>query len=109
MAQLQNFTAVIASAATVSGAVFIGEYSLKELFCPVTTGTAITFEVSVDGETWVQYRAIGNTAITLTKTAAAASCHSLGAGLFDSIQYVKVVSGSTEGAARTFTLACSKE
>jgi hypothetical protein len=101
---IQNFTATIAASGTISEGVFIDGYRVSDIFCPVTTGTAITFEVSTDGSTWVDYKNTSNALVTVTKTAGSASSHQFPAGQFEGIQWVKVKSGSTEASARTFTL-----
>lgn len=99
----QNFTAVIASSGTTSGVIDLSDFTLTDIFCPITSGTAITLEVSLDGTNFFAYNTAANAAIGITKTAGSATCHQLALPV-KGVRYVRVKSGSTEAAARTFTL-----
>lgn len=102
-------TATIASGGTVSNACDLGtldaSQGLAGFVIPATfTGTAITFQVSVDDST---YQALYNGNTQLSITVAQGRTYSLTgdqrATLFG-WRYVKLVSGSAEGGARDIKL-----
>jgi hypothetical protein len=101
-----NQTATIAASGTTSGAVDLGGTTLVELDIPATfTGTSVTFlkSNSLDGTYAALRDGLGNN-VTLTVaqglniSAGNIIKHLLG------VRYIKVVSGSTEGAERVIGL-----
>lgn len=99
-------TVTIANGTTTSPAVDLGSGTLMHLITPAAlTGTAITFQVSVDGTTFVALNDDAGAAVSLT--VAANKCVSTGAKRIHltGIRYLKLVSGSTEAADRVITLA----
>jgi hypothetical protein len=66
------------------------------------TGTALSFQVSYDGTTYTALYATGGTAISYT--VAASRVIPLDPAIFGAFPYLKIVSGSAEAAARTFTI-----
>jgi hypothetical protein len=98
--------ATIASGETVSGAIDVYPGRLYGFVLPAAfTGTAITFQVSEDGST---YRALyddGNTAVSITVTQARAYAFKVDDfHCLHQWRYIKLVSGSAEGADRTIQL-----
>ena len=89
----------IASSATTSDAVILGGKVLVGLVMPGTfTGTTITFTVSHDGTTYQALYDDTNTQVSMTVAA------SRNYALPDTLAawpYFKIVSGSSEGGART--------
>ncbi len=106
----------IASGATTSEAVKLIDFDKagrtienkyftpKGIIFPATTGTSFTFEVSEDGQTFVQLRDTSNAALTITKTAGQGSAHPLYANDYAGWGYIRIVSGSTEAADRDIIL-----
>ena len=92
--------AVIANGGTVSAAVDLGDMSLCGLIVPTMTGTALTFQVSVDGSAYYVLHDSTKTAVTVTVDGTARAFY-LTPQIFAGWRYVKVVSGSAEGAERT--------
>lgn len=95
--------AVIASSGTVSGAVDLGDMSLTGLVVPIMTGTALTFQVSADGTNYYVLHDYAKAAYTVTVDGTARAFYLLPA-TFAGWRWVKVVSGSAEGAERTIKL-----
>lgn len=97
-------SAVIAASGTKTAAVDLRGMTLVGFYLPATfTGTAVTFEASADNSTFISVRdGAGN---ALSKTVAQNQFIPLDPALFLGIQYLKLVSGSTEGAERTIKLA----
>lgn len=96
-------SAVIASSGTVSSAVDLGDMTLTGLIVPIMTGTALTFQVSIDGTNYYVLHDYSKAAFTVTVDGTARAFYLLPT-TFAGWRYVKVVSGSTEGAERTITL-----
>jgi hypothetical protein len=95
-------TLTIANGATTSDAVRAAGFALFGLVMPSSfTGTTLTFTVSHDGTT---YQALyDNTGTAVSLTVAASRSFDLPTALA-SWPYFKVVSGSSEGAARTLQI-----
>lgn len=86
--------ATIADTASLSGAVDLGGYSLVGLVTPAGWATAvITFQVSVDNATWLEYEDVNGTAVTIPSTAAS-KYRAIDASDFVGIRYLKVRSGT---------------
>lgn len=100
-------TVTIASGQTVSEAVDLHGYSLLGVVTPAAlTGSSMTFQGSVDGNT---YNAIYDTSGNqLSMTVAASRFIAIAPTDLASCRYLKLVSGSSEGADRTITLAIRK-
>lgn len=92
-------TTTIASSGTKSGAIDTADYAICICYLPASlTGTAITFEVSHDGTTFVPlYDASG---AAVSRTVAASRAFYVPPEVMAAKQF-KLVSGSSEGAART--------
>lgn len=95
---------VIASGQTVSAALDCGGFSLVGLVIPAAfTGTAITFQVSADGVTYQPLYDSSNTVVSIT--VAQGRSYALAPTNFQGAAFLKIVSGTAEGAART--IVCS--
>jgi hypothetical protein len=100
-------TATIASGASTSAAVDLNGYTLVGLVMPSAfTGTTMTFTMSPNDGTYVSITNAGGTA--LSATVAASKCILFTPGDFVGVRFIKLVSGSSEGAGRTITLALRK-
>jgi hypothetical protein len=104
----RTVTVTIPNGGTTSTLVNATAFSQFSLFLPAAfTGTALTFQVSPDGQAgWVGLRALDGTAKTALAVAAgqAYPCP-------DELRYFpyfRVVSGTAEGAARTLTVWCKE-
>lgn len=97
--------AVIAISETKSAAVDLGGFTLCGIILPVMTGTALSFEVSdaIDG-TFVPLKST-TSGTTLSYTTASSTYAAIDPKDFQGVRFLKVVSGSTELAARTLKLA----
>lgn len=94
--------ASIANAATVSAAIPTQGLTLVGVQLPAAfTGTALTFQGSVDG---VTYQAVYSTTsgTALSYTIAQARYIAIDPAPFYGLAYIKLVSGSTEAGARAF-------
>ena len=104
MARASSTTVTIAESGTTSGAVDLGEWLVAGIITPsALTGTAFTFTAAdaEDGTYNACYDSSGN-AISVT---VAASRHILlEPQTFAGARWLKIVSGSTEAAARNITL-----
>ncbi len=97
--------AVIASSGTKTAAVHLGGMALCGIQFPATfTGTTVTFEASFDGVTFVALKST-TSGSALSYTVAQGTFAAIDPKDFQGVNYLKVVSGSTEGAARTLQLA----
>lgn len=95
-------TVTIANNGTVSTAGDMNGAVLAAVIIPAEfTGSAITFQASVDGETFYDVVASGS-AYSVSVTAG--DYHAVEHANFLGANYIKVVSGSAEGAERTVTL-----
>jgi hypothetical protein len=96
-------TATIASAATTSGAITLGANTITGMVLPAAfTGTALSFQVSADGATYVALYDSTNTLETMT--VAQGRGYSVNPTVFAGWPYMKIISGSTEAASRAITL-----
>lgn len=97
-------TATIAISTTKSAAVDLRGTTLCGFYMPAAfTGITITFEASADNSTFVPVEDGGGASIS--KTVSASKYISLNPADFAGIQYLKLVSGSTETAERDIELA----
>lgn len=91
-------TFTIASGQTVSNAIDVREKILVGLQFPTMTGVALTFQASSDGVTYVAVLN-PNTPYTIASDRYLVVPSADLAG----VRYIKIVSGSAEGATRTIT------
>ena len=90
----------ISSSGTVSSALDLQGRALVGFLLPAAfTGTAVTFQVSADGVTYTAVYNTSNSALSATVTQGRE--YALSPTDLLTAQYVKLVSGSSEGAART--------
>lgn len=93
----------IANGETVSSAAFMKNGVAGAIQFPAAlTGTALTFQVSYDGVTYTALYATGGSAVSYT--VAASRVIPLDKEVFGAFPYIKLVSGSAEGAARTLII-----
>ena len=97
-------TATIAISTTTSAAIQMQGLSLVGIQLPAAfTGTALTFQVSVDGVTYQPlYTSTSGTA--LSYTVAAGHYVAINPQDFYGANYIKIISGSSEAAARTLSV-----
>lgn len=102
---IRNYPVVIANAATASAALDLGSGTVCGIYIPSSfTGTSITFTSALTFTgTYAPVKDGAGAAVS--KTVAAGDYVYLDPAIFAGIQYIKVVSGSAEGAARTVTFA----
>lgn len=100
-------SAVIPSSGDTSPEVDLGVHRLVGIILPGTfTGTALTFLMSdASGGTFV---AVNNDSGLISKTVAANKYLPVNPDDFLGIRFIKVKSGSTEGAARTVKLVTQR-
>lgn len=102
-----TFTATIASGASLSGAVDLGEAKLGAIVMPASwTSAALTFQVSFDGTTYYDLHEFGS---EVSVTVTAGKAHRLAMSDWLAVRWLKVRSGSSaspvaQGADRTITL-----
>lgn len=98
--------AVIASSGTASAAIDLAGFTLCGILLPAAfTGTALTFQVSsAIGGTYVALKST-TSGTSLSYTVAQGTYAAIDPKDFQGVRFLKVVSGSTEGAARTLKLA----
>lgn len=104
----------ISVSATVSEAVHIGgDYSLVGITYPAAwTSASITFQVSLDGDTW--YDLLDDSGNEITKTVTAAQFRELDASEFKTAIWMKIRSGTSGSPVsqltsdRTFLLHCRR-
>ena len=97
----QTQTGTIANGGTVSTPVTSAGFTSFGVQLPATfTGTALTFQVSADGAT---YQALQNSSGAISQTVAQGKSYALTADLA-AWPYFKLVSGSTEGGARSLVV-----
>lgn len=97
-------SATIDNGATTSGAIDVGGMSLVGIKFPAAfTGTTVTFTMcDTLGGTYVPvYNASGAVSYTIAQ----ARYYAIAPADFSGIRYLKIVSGSAEGAARTLVLS----
>lgn len=104
MARASSTTVTIASSGTTSGAIDLGEWLIAGIITPsALTGTAFTFTAS-DTEDGT-YNACHDSSGTAISVTVAASRHVLiEPQTFAGARWLKIVSGSAEGAARNITV-----
>lgn len=103
-AVVEYLSATIANGQTVSGVVDLKKRSPVGLLLPsALTGTAITFQMSdtLDGT----YVAIHSGGAALSVTVGTSRYVVLDPANFRGVRFLKLVSGSAEGAARTILVA----
>jgi hypothetical protein len=84
-----------------SGVIDCTRYQLAAIATPATiTSTAITFQASLDGTTFVSLRAVDNTG-AYSLPVAAEQFIPVDLRVFAGAQYIKMVPGSSEGSPRT--------
>lgn len=99
-------TATILNGGTVSDAVYVGDKQPVSLQLPsALTGTAITFQGSWDG---VTYLAINTAGSAYSVTVAASKLVELDPAKFAGCRFVKLVSGSAEAADRLIGIGIKK-
>lgn len=92
-------TVTIASSGTTStGLTLQGTVPLAVQTPAALTGTTFTFQASVDGSTWYD---LYNGSTSYSVTVAASRYISLNPDVFEGVKYIRIVSGSAEGASRT--------
>jgi hypothetical protein len=109
MSRKKSFEATVLASTTLSNGIYLGEYRITEILCPITASTSISFEVSDDGQNWFTYKTTANANILVTKTAGSASMHQINPSICAGFKYVRVRTGSTEGANRVFTLLATRD
>jgi len=98
------FTTQIAASGTKTPAINIATYFITHVEVPASmTGTAITLEGGSSADSTVPMRDEANAAISITINNTAA-IYPLDARITSAVEYIKVVSGSTEAGARTIKL-----
>ena len=100
-----NVVATIAASGTTSTPIWLKGFELTGIVIPATfTGTAITFQASLDG---VNYYTLKNTysGAAVSYTVTTSSFYAIAPADFAGVNYIKIVSGSTEGSTRTLNLA----
>lgn len=99
----QGAICTVASGATVSGALDLGELAVVGIVTPAAiTSTAMTFQASADGVTYNQVTTRDGTVYSVTISA---SKHIvIPPADLCGIRYLKVVGGSAEGADRNITV-----
>lgn len=104
--QMIQKTATIASGGTDSGALDLAGFNLCGIFLPATfTGTALTFKAAATIGGTYQVVKSTTSGSSLSYTVAQNTYVALDPKDFQGIQFLKIVSGSTEGADRTLTLS----
>lgn len=100
-------TATIANGQTTSDAVNCGDKPPVMLRMPAAfTGTSLTFQGSQDGVTFQEIDAGGS---AYSVTVAASKDIALDPLKFGGARFIKLVSGSAEGADRAVIVVCSRE
>ena len=102
MPQQADRSVTIAASATASAGFGTGQATRGSFQLPSTfTGTAITFNVSNDGVTFVACPVEGNEAVTIT--VAASGSYSFPVKAFN-FRYLQLVAGSSQASLCTITL-----
>lgn len=104
MARIIKKDAVIANGGTTSGQVNVPDgHELVGIYAPVCTGTALTLTASkTSGGTFLAVKNAADSAISHT-ISGTAHYIALDSTLYRGLEFIKLVSGSSEGADRTFT------
>ncbi len=97
-------TTIIASGQTQSAAIDLTNNTLVGVYIPTFTGTTMTFQTapSATGSYVAMVDGAGN---AVSKTVASSQYLVLDPNVFAGVRYLKISSGSSEGADRTLTLA----
>lgn len=102
---IYNKTVVVASGGATSAVIDMKGFSLVGVLLPATfTGTTLTFTVSVDGTNFFALKST-TSGTALSYTVVQGTYAAIDPFPFYGVRYLKIVSGSTEGANRTLTLA----
>lgn len=102
---LPAVVATIPAAGATSNAIKLNGFSLVGILLPSTfTGATITFTVSVDGTNFFVLKSL-LTGTSLSYTVTQGTYAAIDPVPFYGVHYLKIVSASTEGSARTLTLA----
>lgn len=100
-----NVPVTIANAQSLSSMITLKGLSLVGILLPAAfTGTALTFEMSVDGTNFFPVSS-GTDGDPLSYTVAQGSYAAINPQDFAGINFLKIQSGSTEAAARTLICA----
>ena len=98
-------SAAIASGQTASAVVQLKGYSLVGVQLPAAfTGTTLTFQVSSDGVTFVALKST-TSGTALSYTVAQGTYAAIDPVAFYGVNYLKIVSGSSEGANRVLAIS----
>ena len=92
-------TATIASGQTVGVAFDTEKATLVGLQFPTMTGTTMTFQVSADNTTYTALKDTAGASVSIT--IASTTAISIDRAVFQGWRWIKLVSGSAEGAARS--------
>lgn len=99
-------TATIANGETVSDSVYCGDKVAMSLQIPAAiTGTAISFQGSHDG---VTYLAVNSGGSAYSETVAASKSVDLDSSKLQGYRHIKLVSNGAEGAERSIGVTCRK-
>lgn len=100
-----NLSVAIANGQQESASIPCGGFVLCGILLPAAfTGTALTFEASVDNISFFPVKSTtGGT--TLTYTVAQGNYYAIDPKDFQGINFLKIKSGSAEGAARTLVVS----
>jgi hypothetical protein len=97
-------TATIANGQTLSSAIVLNGFTPVSILMPAAfTGTALTFQGSLDGTNFFDVKKSDGSA--LSYTVAQGTFVALDPTLFQGMTAIKLKSGSAEGGARTLTVA----
>ena len=108
MARASKTTVTIASSGTTSQAVDLGEWLVAGIVTPAAlTGVAFTFTASAS-ETGTYNACYDSTGTAISVTVAPSRHILIEPQTFAGAQWLKLVSGSTEAAAREITLVLHK-
>lgn len=91
----------IANGQTVSNAIDVREKILVGLQFATMTGTALTFQASSDGVTYVAVK--DSAGASISYTIASNTYTVIQPAILAGVRYIKIVSGSAEAATRTIT------
>lgn len=102
---LSGVQAIIANGGTESANIALNGMCLCGIFFPAAfTGTAVTFEASLDGTTFFAVKST-TSGTSLSYTVAQGEYVAINPVDFQGIATLRIVSGSSEGAARTLNLS----
>lgn len=104
---INTIDVTIASSETTSGVADFGDLTLSGITLPAMTGTSVTFQVSADGTNFYTLHDSTKTALSVTCDGTARAFY-LEPTKFAGYRWIKVVSGSAEGAERTIKLIAVK-